>query len=214
MLFLTQGNITGNTMENKVKTILTLDDHDHCLTQKTEAVENTFSGFLEAKEIIKDLKNTLSPYMPAAGLAAPQIGILKTIFIFSWNRLPEHLEGVINPIFYPLGTEKNSGWEGCFSVPLALAYVPRYQNILATYTNIDDERVTYKLQGFAARVFQHECDHLQGIENIHRSDAEVKEFTTLEEMMAFIQDVKKDDAVNYIKPEFHSKKAIRKGQEK
>jgi len=204
----------GITMENKAKTILTLDDHNHCLTQKAKAIANTLSGFAEAQEIIKDLKSALYPHMPAAGLAAPQIGILKTVFIFSWDRSPEHLEAAMNPIFYPLGIEKNSGWEGCFSVPLALAYVPRYQNIFATYTNIDNERVTYKLQGFAARVFQHECDHLQGVENIHRSDAEVKEFTTLEEMVAFIEDIKKGDAVNYIKPEFQSKKPIRKDQKK
>jgi peptide deformylase len=188
-------------MENKIKMIFTLDDHGHCLTKKAGAIANTLSGFLEAKEIIKDLEDALRPRMPAAGLAAPQIGISKTVFIFSWDRSLKHLEAAINPIFHPQDVEKNSGWEGCFSVPLALAYVPRYQTIIATYTNSDNERVTYKLQGFAARVFQHEYDHLQGIENIHRPDADVKKFATPEEMMAFIQDVKKSDTVNYISPE-------------
>jgi hypothetical protein len=42
---------------------------------------------------------------------------------------------------------------------------------------------------------------LQGIKNIHRPDADVKRFTTPEEMMTFIQDIRKSDAVNYIKPE-------------
>lgn len=188
-------------MENKTNTIFTLDDHNHCLTKKAEAIATTLSGFLEAKAIIEDLQETLHPHMPAAGLAAPQIGISKTVFIFSWDRSLKRLEAAINPIFHPQGAEKKSGWEGCFSVPLALAYVPRYQTILATYTNSDNERVTYKLQGFAARVFQHECDHLEGIENIHRPDADVKRFTTQEEMMAFIQEVKKKDTINYITPE-------------
>lgn len=181
--------------------IFTLLDHDHCLTKEAEVIPNTAAGLAEAEEIVRCLEDALNPRMPAAGLAAPQIGISKTVFIFSWDRSLEHLEAAINPSFQALNEEKTFGWEGCFSVPLALAYVPRYQTIFATYTNAENERVTYKLQGFAARVFQHECDHLEGIENIHRPDADVKEFATSEEMMAFIQGVKKSDAINYLKPE-------------
>jgi peptide deformylase len=189
-------------MENERKTIITLDDQNHCLTEEAEAISDAAAGLLEAKSIIQDLKNTLLPRMPAAGLAAPQIGISKKVIIFSWDRTPEHIEAAINPTFKPLNEEKTFGWEGCFSVPLALAKVPRYQTILATYTTFEGKRVRYKLQGFAARVFQHEYDHLQGIENIHREDAEVREFTSKDDLMLFINDVKKGDVIHYIKPEF------------
>ena len=182
--------------------IITLDqDPNHCLTKEAEAIPDTAAGLAEAREIIRRLEETLRPRMPAAGLAAPQIGISKQVFIFSWDRSPEHLEAAINPSFQALNEEKIFGWEGCFSVPLALARIPRYQTILATYINRDGKEVTYKLQDFAARVFQHEYDHLQGIENIHRPDADVKEFATSEERMAFIQEIKKSDVANYTQPE-------------
>jgi len=93
------------------------------------------------------------------------------------------------------------GWEGCFSVPLALAEVPRHQTILATYTNLQGQPVTSILRGFAARVFQHEFDHLQGIENVQKMDAKIKNFTTQNELVEFITEVKRGDVVNYIKPE-------------
>lgn len=182
--------------------IITLDqDPTHCLTKEAEAIPATAAGLVEAREIVRRLEETLRLRMPAAGLAAPQIGLSKAVFIFSWDRSPDHLEAVINPSFQALNEEKTFGWEGCFSVPFALANVPRYQTILATYMNRDGKRVIYKLQGFAARVFQHEYDHLQGIGNIHRPDANVKELPTSEGMMAFIQEIKKDDAAHYIEPE-------------
>lgn len=182
--------------------IVTLDqDPTRCLTKEAEAIPDTAAGHAEAREIIRRLEDALRPRMPAAGLAAPQIGISKQVFMFSWDRSPKHLEAAINPTFEAFDQEKRFGWEGCFSVPLALAKVPRYQTILATYTNSESKSVTYKLQGFAARVFQHEYDHLQGIENIHRPDADVKKFTTQEDLMLFIQEVKKGDIINYIEPE-------------
>lgn len=173
-----------------------------CLTTKASIIPNTSEGRAKAIEIIHYLEDVLQPRMPAAGLAAPQINISECVFIFSWNRAPEHLEAVINPSFEPLDEEMSLGWEGCFSVPLALAQVPRHQSILATYTNRSGQQVKSILRGFAARVFQHESDHLDGLENIHRPDAKVKHFSTQEELAAFITEVKRGDAVNYIEPEF------------
>lgn len=182
--------------------ILTLDkDPHHCLTKKAEAIADTTTGLTEAREIIKKLEDTLRPRMPAAGLAAPQIGISKKVFIFSWDRALEHLEAAINPSFQALDEEKNFGWEGCFSVPLALANAPRYQHILATYTNREGNHVTYRLRGFAARVFQHEFHHLQGVENIHIPGVEVKGFKTRSDILKFLQEIKKGDQFHYIEPE-------------
>lgn len=174
------------------------------LRKKTvEIGENEFGL---AREISEKLLLALNPYLPAAGLAAPQIGISKSIFIFSFDRNSENLEVVINPSFTPIGNKQIKGWEGCFSIILSdgvwkIANVPRYQTIKATYLNLKGEMVEKTLEGFAAKVFQHEYDHLQGIENIDREDAIVKTFDTKEELMAYMQEIKKEDSAHYNKPQ-------------
>lgn len=182
--------------------IVTVDSPEcSILYRKTEEIQS--DEFALAQEIGKKLLLALKPYFPAAGLAAPQIGINKSIFIYSYDRDPNHLEVVINPIFNPIGKESVEGWEGCLSVITTtwkLAKVSRYEKIHVVYFNQQGERVEKDLEGFAAKVFQHEYDHLQGIVNIDRHDAIVKEFTTKEELEAFIQEVKKKDALNYKNP--------------
>jgi len=184
--------------------IVTIDSSlQHLLKVKTEEI-----GIDElplAQEIIQQLFSSLEPYLPAAGLAAPQIGISKSIFIFSFDRDPNHLEGVINPHFVPIGEAKIEGWEGCFSVMLSngtwkLAKIPRYESIQVQYLNVDGEKIEKILEGFAAKVFQHEYDHLQGVENIDREDAIVKDFASEEEMLSFMEQVKKEDSRRYKKP--------------
>lgn len=170
------------------------------LSEKTMEIDN----WGEAREIADRLYWALKPYFPAAGMAAPQIGVNKSVFIFSYDRDPAHLEAVVNPNFMPIGEEKISGWEGCLSVITdnwMLAKVSRYVAIKVTYWNLDGEMVEKILDGFAAKVFQHEYDHLQGIVNIYREDAEVKVFASKEEMQNFIAEVKKEDANRYKKPD-------------
>jgi peptide deformylase len=173
------------------------------LLVKTEDIKDLERSF--AREIGEKLYIALKPYFPAAGLAAPQIGISKSVFIYSYDRDPKNLEIVINPHFNPINEEKYEGWEGCLSVILSegvwkVAQVPRYEQIEATYINLDGKKVEKILEGFAAKVFQHEYDHLQGIVNIYRADAEIKEFTTKEELLCFMQAVKKEDAARYKNP--------------
>jgi peptide deformylase len=151
-----------------------------------------------AQEIVAKLKLTLEPHFPAAGLAAPQIGINRSIFIYSYDRNPDHLEEVINPILTPLGNEKIEGWEGCFSILLSkknwiMAKIPRFARIQVAYFNLSGERIEKTLEGFAAKVFQHEYDHLQGILNIDRPDASLKEFKTKESLSQFLEQVKRQD---------------------
>jgi len=140
--------------------------------------------------------------LPAAGLAAPQIGINKAVFIFSYDRDPKHLEVVINPTFIPLKEAKAQGWEGCFSTILCetrwqIANVCRFEQIQASYFNLEGNRVEKILKNFAARVFQHEYDHLQGTVNIDREDAAVKSFSSKAEMLSFLQMVKEQDSKLY-----------------
>jgi peptide deformylase len=69
---------------------------------------------------------------------------------------------MINPRFQALTEEKEKGWEGCLSVPSIRALVPRYTAIKIHYLNEQGDEQTAELEGFVARVFQHEFDHLQG----------------------------------------------------
>ena len=197
MSFLNQG-YTENIQ------IVTIDSPlQHILKMKTEDIQ--IDELPLAQEIVQKLFSALEPHLPAAGLAAPQIGISRSVFIFSFDRDPNNLEGVINPHFVPIGEAKIEGWEGCFSVILSdgtwkLAKIPRYEAIKVEYLNVEGERIEKILEGFAAKVFQHEYDHLQGIENIDREDAIVRDFFSEEEMLSFMQQVKKEDSLSYKKP--------------
>jgi peptide deformylase len=69
---------------------------------------------------------------------------------------------MINPVFHTLSDIKEKDWEACLSIPGIRALVPRYKEILINYTNQQGDLVEAKLEGFVARIFQHEFDHLEG----------------------------------------------------
>jgi peptide deformylase len=119
--------------------------------------------------LISDMVDTMLA-VNGAGLAAPQIGVDLQLVIFGtneWNpRYPDAplvpRTVLLNPVITPLGPEEEDGWEGCLSVPGLRGVVPRFSRI--RYAGFDPygdplERV---VDGFHARVVQHECDHLIG----------------------------------------------------
>ena len=182
-----------------IPSIVTIESSNHhVLRTKTEDFRK--DEFDKAREIAEKLFAAIKPRLPAAGLAAPQIGYGRSIFIFSGNR--KDFEVVINPMIVAKNNETVIGWEACFSTILTeqtkrLAKVERAESIEVVYTNLSGEEVKKTLNGFAAKVFQHEFDHLQGVLNIDRKEAEVKEFSTKEEMESFLQPVRKEDSGRY-----------------
>jgi peptide deformylase len=105
-----------------------------------------------------------------AGLAAPQIGINLQLVIFGFQtnvRYPEASEVpetvLLNPVLTPLSDEMEEGWEGCLSVPGLRGAVPRHRRL--RYQGVDQfgQPILREVEGFHARVVQHECDHLNGI---------------------------------------------------
>ncbi len=175
------------------------------LSQKAQAISLNVEGLKEAKMIADQLITTLMPLMPAAGLAAPQIGISKQVFIYSWDRSIENMEVAINPNIIASDPKTYMSWEACFSTmqendTSQAACLSRSQSVVVEYYNVNGERVKKKLEGFAAKVFQHEYDHLQGIENIKKAGAELKSFSTSLELAAFMKQIKKTDSVTYLKP--------------
>jgi peptide deformylase len=93
------------------------------------------------------------------GLAAPQCGIAKRIFVMGNS---DHLVACINPEIIS-GSERVREQEGCLSFPDLWMYVERYKVIKVKYYNVAGEKVEQELTGLMARVFQHELQHLDGI---------------------------------------------------
>jgi len=119
--------------------------------------------------LVTDLLDTMAA-ADGAGLAAPQIGVDLQVVIFgSGAPNPRYPEAPIvprtvlcNPVITPLGDTEELGWEGCLSVPGLRGVVPRWQRI--RYTGFDQygDALDRTVEGFHARVVQHECDHLIG----------------------------------------------------
>ena len=149
-----------------VRDVLTIGDPR--LRQVSAPVERFDDPALAA--LLDDLRDTMAANA-GAGLAAPQIGVPLRVVIFGITRNPRYPEAppipetlLINPVLTPLGDETDDGvWEGCLSVPGWRALVPRWRRL--RYRAFDPEGRAFEreVEGFHARVVQHECDHLDGV---------------------------------------------------
>ena len=123
----------------------------------------------ELHALIDDLRETMAA-VNGAGLAAPQIGVNLQVVIFgSAARNPRYPDRplvphtvLLNPEITPLSAVEEDDWEGCLSVPGLRGMVPRWASI--RYTGFDEKGtpIDRMVEGFHARVVQHECDHLIG----------------------------------------------------
>jgi peptide deformylase len=136
------------------------------LRQQAETVDNVRAA--EIQQLIKAMQSTLATTQ-GVGIAAPQISESKRIIIIASRPTPRYPSAplmeptvMINPAFHALSDSKEKDWEGCLSIPGIRALVPRYREILISYTDQQGIIVEARLDGFVARVFQHEIDHLDG----------------------------------------------------
>ncbi len=122
------------------------------------------------QQLIDDMLDTMIEYH-GVGLAAPQIHEGLRIFVAVLEApKPEQRDdadvepiALINPEITPVGDEVVEDWEGCLSIPDIRGRVPRAREIRLRALNRDGSRVEMTLRDFAARVAQHEADHLDGI---------------------------------------------------
>jgi peptide deformylase len=123
------------------------------------------------RRLVDDMIETMED-AGGTGLAAPQVHQPWRVVVFfvSAERLTEmpgdvaqDLTVLINPVVELLGRERAFGWEGCLSVPGLRGVVPRHLRIRYRATGLDGEAIEREVEGFHARVVQHECDHLEGI---------------------------------------------------
>lgn len=148
-----------------IKEILKMGD-PRLLEVSSPVDETEWSGLAD---LVQDLMDTMES-AEGAGLAAPQIGVLKRVVIFGFesnDRYPD-AESVpftvlINPELEILGDDIRYGWEGCLSVPGLRGMVPRTEHLRYRGLTLDGSSIDRTVDGFHARVVQHECDHLDGI---------------------------------------------------
>jgi peptide deformylase len=118
--------------------------------------------------LIADMFETMEA-ANGAGLAAPQIGVDLQLVIFGYQRNERYPEAppvpltvLINPQITPLSDEQVEGWEGCLSVPGLRGIVERFARVRYSGVDAEGRPIMREVDGFHARVVQHECDHLVG----------------------------------------------------
>jgi peptide deformylase len=126
-------------------------------------------GTPELAALIDDMRETMLAN-DGAGLAAPQIGVDLRVVMFGFESNPRYPDVgpipftvLINPELMPLTEDIEEGWEGCLSVPGLRGLVPRFVRLRYRGRDPSGETIDRSVEGFHARVVQHECDHLDGI---------------------------------------------------
>jgi len=140
---------------------------DARLLQRAEPVGDFDTPQLHA--LLADMRDTMHA-LNGAGLAAPQIGVGLRVVIFGVQKNPRYPDAeevpqtvLINPVITPLDDDMEEGWEGCLSVSGMRGLVPRHAHIRYRGRDEYGAQIDRSVNGFHARVVQHETDHLDGI---------------------------------------------------
>lgn len=149
-----------------------LERDNPALRAKAKPVSTANIGSPQLDKILADMKAAMSSQKDGVAIAAPQIGVPLQIFMISGHLLKKADKKYtgdetdlvfINPKITKLSKEKKTVEEGCLSVRWLYGKVPR--STRASITAIDEkgEKVSRGASGLLAQIFQHECDHLNGI---------------------------------------------------
>jgi peptide deformylase len=117
---------------------------------------------LQAKELYELLRDKLVEHK-GVGLSAPQLGIMARVFVIGNPDAPNEIIGVFNPLIVDYDEETVVYEEGCVSYPGLFIKIKRPRGIRVRYRGWNGEAGTTRYEGYTARVFQHEYDHLNGI---------------------------------------------------
>ena len=150
-----------------VRPVLQLGDPR--LRNPSAAVAAEVLGTAQLAALIDDLRDTMAA-RDGAGLAAPQIGVPQRVVIFGISSNPRYPDEppipetvLINPEWTPVGSDETEALEGCLSVPGMLVPVLRASRVHLTALSFSGQRIDRQVEGFEARIVQHECDHLNGV---------------------------------------------------
>lgn len=144
---------------------------EEVLRQKAQPVE-TFDETLQ--NLVEDMVETMRA-APGVGLAAPQIGVPKRVIVVEFGdeydeTIPERLFVLVNPEIVQQSEDKVVGIEGCLSVPGLVGEVERAQVVTVSGQDQHGKKVKIRAQGWLARIFQHEIDHVNGVLYTDRTD--------------------------------------------
>jgi peptide deformylase len=142
----------------------------------------------ELKTLLAKMMHTLTdPSQDGVGIAAPQVGINRRIvLVMRYDKPGQPIEPYLNIQIDSLYGTPEPGPEGCLSLPPYRGTVSRYPSVQISYLTPDGTFVSEQVDGYSAVIFQHECDHLDGILYTDRADtvyvneawaAERKDFT-------------------------------------
>jgi len=150
-----------------LRTIVTLPDP--VLRKKARPV-SAFDKHLQA--LIEDMIETMRQ-APGVGLAAPQVGVSERLIVVEYAEPPEEGEQekevkpklyvMANPEIVKTSAEKVLGVEGCLSIPGLVGEVERYAMVQVKGLNRRGQPMKVKAEGWLARIFQHEIDHVNGV---------------------------------------------------
>lgn len=154
--------------ERTTMRVLTVNDAADSLTLRKECRRIGEKGLKsnEYQRLTEKMVATVtSPEEDGVGIAGPQVGISRRIVaVQRFDKEGEPFEVYPNISISACRGEKKLGFEGCLSIPGKRGEVARYRDIDITYTSVSTLRdTTESIQGFTAVIFQHECDHLDGI---------------------------------------------------
>jgi len=131
----------------------------------------------ELQTLVDDMVETMRE-APGVGLAAPQVGIPLQLIVVEYSEqdedqeieAPRKLYTIVNPEIIRVSDEQELGTEGCLSIPGFVGDVERPLAITLKGVNRRGKPVRIKADGWLARIFQHEVDHLNGVLFIDRAD--------------------------------------------
>lgn len=138
------------------------------LRAKAEPISKEAIGSLAIQTLIDDMLETKEEYI-GVGLAAPQVHEPLQLIVVGFKDNPRYpdaeqipLRAIINPKIIDFSTEMDEDWESCLSVDNLSGLVKRAQQITIAGLDRDGNHLEINLEGFEARVYQHEIDHLYG----------------------------------------------------
>ena len=136
------------------------------LREKSRAVDRRDIKGPVVQRLVDDLLETMTEYHGVA-LAAPQVHEGLRIFVAALDAgdedRPSDPVAIINPELTSVGSELVEDWEGCLSIPDIRGMVPRARDVLVRAFDRHAERIELHAHDYAARIVQHEADHLDGI---------------------------------------------------
>lgn len=153
------------------------------LRRPAQSVPSSLLATPSLRELVRLMAEVMRQ-APGVGLAAPQIGVPLRVFVAEdqQERIADLPEGsatlrkrvalpltvLVNPRLQPRGSEQVTFFEGCLSVRGYGALVPRWQSVSVSGVDVEGRPVSLALDGWPARIMQHELDHLDGTLYIDR----------------------------------------------